>query len=71
MSNYLNSLMEYTAITGSNRVRKNDVAIIGMWGELGPTKNPAQFWEALCQGKDLGRELPEIRAEDMENYRKR
>lgn len=68
MSNYLNSLMEYTAITGSNRVRKNDVAIIGMWGEFGPTKNPAQFWEALCQGKDLGRELPEIRAEDMENY---
>ena len=39
-----------------------------MWGEFGPTKNPAQFWEALCQGKDLGRELPEIRAEDMENY---
>lgn len=70
MSSYLKSLMEYSdaSITEWSRVRKNDIAVIGMWGEFGTAQNPAQFWESLCQGKDLGRELPKKRAEDMENY---
>lgn len=70
MNSYLKSIMKYSETPSIKQsvVTKNDIAIIGMWGEFGEAKNPTLFWESMCQGKDLGKELPRKRAEEMERY---
>lgn len=49
-------------------VSRKDIAIIGMAGRFAGAGNLAEFWEALCSGRDMTCDFPEERRKDAEPY---
>ncbi|MCR8981707.1 type I polyketide synthase [Brevibacillus laterosporus] len=55
-------------IVQMNSVKKNDIAIIGVSGRFGETQNVDEFWEALRNGSDCIRTIPESRQKDIDRF---
>ncbi len=65
----LDNLFDLTEdAAAEDAVSEHDIAIIGLSAKAGHAENADQLWDALCNGENFNRELPNGRASDANGF---